>query len=148
LRYKEPPLMLRYTDGRFRAVDVGSLPAVAGRGVAFGDLDNDGTIDAVMSVLGERPWMLKGKPNANRWLTLKLKGTRSNRFGLGARVRAGSQWSYATTSGSYLSASDPRLHFGLGSQTKTSVEIFWPSGTHQTLDAAGDQILTVEEPAK
>lgn len=89
LRYKEPPLMLRYADGRFRAAPLGDLPFVAGRGIAFGDLDNDGTVDAVMSVLDEHPLVLKGRPNANHWLTLALKGTRSNRFGIGVRVRAG-----------------------------------------------------------
>jgi hypothetical protein len=149
LRYKEPPLMLRYAGGRFHAVELGNLPAIAGRGVAFGDLDNDGAIDAVISVLGEHPMVLKGKPSGNHWLTLRLKGTHGNRLALGARVRAGNQWAYVTTSGSYLSASDPRVHFGLGSQTKTAVEIFWPSGARQTLDAVeADQILTVEEPAK
>ena len=65
---------------------------------------------------------------------------------MGARVRVGKQWAYATTSGSYLSASDGRVHFGLGSATEATVEIAWPSGKRQSLEkVAADRIVTVKE---
>ncbi len=92
LHYLEPPGLYRNVSGKFERADLGSLPAVAGRGVAFGDIDNDGAIDAVLSVLGGRPIILRGAPNRNHWLTLKLAGVRANRDGIGARVRIGKQW--------------------------------------------------------
>jgi hypothetical protein len=147
LRYLEPPGLYRNVAGKFEKADLGALPQVAGRGVAFGDLNNDGTIDAVMCVLGGRPIVFRGRPNKNHWLTLKLVGTLSNRDGLGAKVRIGKQWAYAATAGSYLSASDSRVHFGLGSDTNVTVEIVWPSGRRQVLDnIAADRIVTVKEP--
>ncbi len=146
LRYLEPPALFRNSGGKFEKVDLG-LPAVAGRGVAFGDLNNDGSVDAVVSVLGGHPIILMGRPAGNHWLILKLTGTRSNRDGMGARVRIGRRWVYATTAGSYLSASDRRIHFGLGSDTNATIEILWPSGARQVLDSVpADQILTVKEP--
>jgi hypothetical protein len=79
-------------------------------------------------------------------LILKLIGTRSNRDGLGAKIQVGKQWGYVTTSGSYLSASDARVHFGLGGETQVTVEIVWPNGTRQVLDkVAVDRVLTVKE---
>jgi hypothetical protein len=147
LRYLEPPGLYRNVSGKFEQVDLGPLPDVAGRGVALGDLNNDGAMDVVMSVLDGHPLVFHGRPNANHWLILKLAGTRSNRDGQGAVVRIGSQRVYATTAGGYLSASDGRVHFGLGSQARVNVEIAWPSGTRQKLDnVAADQILTVKEP--
>ena len=88
----------------------------------------------------------------NHWLTLKLVGHQSNRDAIGAEVKVvtakGSQWATVTTAGSYLSSSDKRVHFGLGSeQVAGTVEIRWPSGIRQTLkDIRGDQILRVDEP--
>jgi enediyne biosynthesis protein E4 len=147
LRYLEPPGLYRNVAGKFQKPELQELPGVAGRGAAFGDLDNDGTIDAVVSVLGGHPLVLRGLSNKNHWLTLKLVGTISNRDGLGAKVRIGKQWVYATTAGSYLSASDSRVHFGLGGDTRVTVEIRWPSGKRQILeDIATDRIVTMEEP--
>ena len=98
-------------------------------------------------VLGGPPLVILGRRNANHWLTLKLSGTRSNRDGIGAKVRIGRQWVYATTSGSYLSASDARVHFGLGSDSHATVEIFWPGGKRQVLEHVdADRIITVKEP--
>jgi hypothetical protein len=83
---------------------------------------------------------------------LRLVGHKSNRDGIGAVVKLvtaeGPQWVTATTSGSYLSASDPRVHFGLGnSTTASSIEVRWPSGTVQTLtNVKGDQQVQVDEP--
>jgi len=147
LRYLEPPGLYRNVAGRFEKPVLGALPSVAGRGVAFGDLNNDGAMDAVMSVLGGHPIVLRGRPNKNHWLTLKLAGTRSNRDGLGAKVRIGKQWAYTTTAGSYLSASDSRVHIGLGGDTQATVEIVWPSGKRQALEKIGaDRLVTVKEP--
>lgn len=147
LRYLEAPVMFRNQDGKFIKEDLGNLPAVAGRGAAFGDLNNDGYMDVVMSVLGGRPIVFANGGAANHWLTLKLIGVHSNRDGAGAKVRVGNEWTYVTASGSYLSASDGRAHFGLGPENHATVEIVWPSGRKQRLEhIAADQILTVKEP--
>ncbi len=150
LRYLEAPAMFLARDGKFTRADLGTLPPVAGRGAAFGDLNNDGYMDVVMTVLGGRPVVFTNTGGNDRggdhWLTLKLTGTRSNRDGVGAKVRTGNQWSYVTTAGSYLSASDARVHFGLGRERETTVEILWPSGRKQRLEhVAADQTLTVKE---
>jgi len=147
LRYLEPPAMYRARDGKFTKADMGTLPAVAGRGAAFGDLNNDGYMDAVTTVLGGHPIVLMNRGVGDHWLTLKLVGGRSNRDGAGARVRVGKQWNYVTSAGSYLSASDARVHFGLGTESDVTVEILWPSGRKQELPhVAANQILTVKEP--
>ncbi len=146
LRYKEPPALFQHRDGRWVKQDLGSLPAVAGRGAAFGDLNNDGRMDVVVSVLGESPLVLMNRRGGGHWLTLKLTGVHSNRDGAGALVRAGRQWAYATTSGSYLAANDGRVHFGLGTATETEVEIVWPGGKRQVLErVAADRIVSVKE---
>jgi len=81
------------------------------------------------------------------WLTISLRGTRSNRDGLGARVRVNGQTRFATTAGSYLSANDKRLHFGLGDSEIATVDVAWPSGAHQMLkDVRADQFLEIREP--
>lgn len=157
LRYLEPPLLLRGTGGRFQPVVI-TDQVMAGRGLAVGDLDNDGVLEAVVSVLGDRPVVINGAPlipagsDAN-WLTVKLTGTSSNRDGLGATVRVGDQVSYVTTSGSYLSASDRRVHFGFGrglgskGEQEVTVEINWPSGKKQILEHVPvNRLLDVKEP--
>ena len=83
------------------------------------------------------------------WLTITLRGTRSNRDGLGARVQVNGQTRFATTAGSYESANDKRLHFGLGAAKTAKIEVLWPSGTHQTLnDVLADQFLEIREPER
>jgi enediyne biosynthesis protein E4 len=73
-------------------------------------------------------------------------GVRSNRDGMGAKVKVGNQWTYATTSGSYLSASAGLLHFGLGVEKEVTVEIVWPNGKKQVLEnAAVDRLVTIKE---
>lgn len=147
LRYLEPPALYRNQAGRFTRVELAGLAPVAGRGAAFGDLDNDGTIDVVISALGGKPLVFRGQRNANHWLRIKLTGAKSNRDAAGARVRIGAQWGYVSTSGSYLSAGDSRLHFGLGSEKEVSVEVFWPGGQHQKLEKiAVDRVLSIKEP--
>jgi len=149
LHYRELPLLAMNHQGRFERTDPGMTSPVAGRGAAFGDLNNDGWQDVVMTVLGDHPQVFLNRGGKQHWLVVKLRGTRSNRDGLGARVRVNGQTRFATTSGSYLSASDKRLHFGLGAAASAKIEIDWPSGARQTLnDVRADQFLEVVEPEK
>jgi hypothetical protein len=130
-----------------------SVPA-AHRGAAFGDLNNDGKVDAVVTVLNGSPEIMMNRTrNSNHWVLLDLIGTKSNRDGLGAKVKIttqqGSQYNQATTAVGYNSSSDKRVHFGLGPATTIDrIEIAWPSGTKQVLtNVRSDQILTVREAA-
>jgi hypothetical protein len=130
-------------------VDPGTDALTASRGAAFGDLNNDGWIDVVTTVLGGHAQVFMNRGGSSHWLTIALRGTRSNRDGLGARVRVNGQTRFATTAGSYLSVSDKRLHFGLGAAGTAKIEVAWPSGIHQTLnDVHADQFLEVVEPEK
>lgn len=155
--YRESVLLARNNHGKF--VDVSGISSGifhetwVGRGLAIGDIDNDGRIDAVVTTNGGEVHVLHNETaTANHWITLRLVGHRSNRDGIGAVVKLvtseGSQWVTATTSGSYLSASDPRVHFGLGnSVVALSIEIRWPSGIVQTLsNVKGDQQIQMDEP--
>ena len=149
LHYLEAPLLAANRNGRFERVDSGSTAPAAGRGAAFGDLNNDGWQDVVVTALGSHPQVFFNRGGKSHWLVIILRGTRSNRDGFGARVQVNGQTRFATSAGSYLSASDKRLHFGLGTADKAKVEIAWPSGTHQTLnDVHADQFLEVREPEK
>ncbi len=158
LHYREPMLLARNTGKRF--VDISAMSgsifheAWVGRGMAIGDIDNDGRVDAVVTTNGGSAHVLHNETETpNHWLTLKLVGHKSNRDGIGAVVKVvtskGPQWVTVTTASGYLSASDPRVHFGLGSDSLAAkVEIQWPSGTVQTLvDVRADQLLEVNEPA-
>jgi enediyne biosynthesis protein E4 len=148
LRYKEVPLLALNHNGHFERAESGVTAPLAGRGAAFGDINNDGWIDVVMTSLGGGPMVLLNRAGGgNHWLTLSLRGTRSNRDGFGARVRVNGQTRFATSAGSYLSANDKRLHFGLGASEKATVEVLWPSGAKQVLnDVHADQFLEVREP--
>ncbi|PYX90698.1 MAG: RNA-binding protein [Acidobacteria bacterium] len=147
LHYKELPLLALNHSGRFERGDSGIDTAEAGRGAAFGDLNNDGSIDVVMTTLSGSPQLYLNRGSKQHWLTLTLRGTRSNRDGYGARVQVNGQTRFATSAGSYESASDKRIHFGLGSAENAQVDILWPSGTKQTLkDVRVDQFLEVREP--
>ena len=149
LRYREVPMLATNQHGRFQASDAGTSSPLVGRGAAFGDLNNDGWQDVVMTVLGGRPQVFLNRGGKQHWLTVSLRGTRSNRDGLGTRVRVNGQTRFATTAGSYLSASDKRLHFGLGPAETAKIEIVWPSGIRQTLnDAHADQVLEIREPER
>jgi len=128
-----------------------SLPA-AHRGAAFGDFNNDGKIDIVVTVLNGPPELLMNRTrNQNHWIILKLVGVKSNRDGLGTRVKVstshGDQYNEATTAVGYNSSSDKRVHFGVGGAAVIDkIELAWPSGVKQTLtNVKVDQVLTVTE---
>jgi hypothetical protein len=156
---KLPDKILRNT-GRNAFVDVTAAAGPsfgllqAHRGAAFGDLNNDGRMDIVTSNLNSLPEILINRsPGNNHWLLVKLVGTRSNRDGLGAKLKVTSAtaspvYNHATTSTGLGASSDPRVHFGLGTAVRAEkLEIWWPSGIHQILrDVKADQILTVREP--
>ncbi len=147
LSYREPPLFALNRKGHFEKGDAGSNLPVAGRGAAFGDLNNDGWVDVVTTSLGERPRLYLNHGGKSHWLTITLRGKRSNRDGYGARVQVNGQVRFATATGSYLSSNDKRLHFGLGSANNCDIDITWPSGIRQKLRAIKtDQFMTIEEP--
>ena len=148
LRYREPPLLALNRKGRFEKADAGSNVPVAGRGAAFGDLNNDGWMDVITTSLGEVPQCFLNRGGALHWLTITLRGRRSNRDGFGARVQVNGQARFATAAGSYLSSNDKRLHFGLASAETADIEIRWPSGAMQTLRGVkSDQFIVIEESA-
>lgn len=150
LRYKEVPLLALNRDGRFERADSGVSTPLAARGAAFGDINNDGRMDVLMTILGGPPVLLLNRAGGgNHWLSITLRGTRSNRDGYGARVTVNGQTRYATSAGSYACANDKRLHFGLGSEEKVTVEVLWPSGARTVLnEVRADQFLEIREPER
>lgn len=122
----------------------------AHRGCAFADFDNDGKIDIVVASLQDTAELWQNtSPARNNWIILKLVGTRSNRDGIGARVRIGKQWNHMTTAVGYASSSHFGVHFGLKNVSRIEeIEIRWPSGIRQFLhDVPANQRLVVKEPA-
>ena len=158
LRYLQPPLLLRNDGGRFVRVDAGDVfqRSWAGRGAAFGDLDNDGDVDIVLSNVGQNAVVLRNDGgNRNNWIQITARGTTSNRDGIGSRVKvvsASGQSQYFTVSPSagYLSASERRLTVGLGSDASAAlVEIRWPSGAVERFEnVKAGQTLTATEPSR
>jgi enediyne biosynthesis protein E4 len=161
LRYLQPPLLLHNEAGR-KFVDVSAQSGAvfkqkwAARGLAVGDLSNRGALDVVISTNNGPAYVLRNQGGTrNHWLTLQLEGRKSNRDGIGAEVKivsasGAAQYATVSTSGSYLSACDRRVHFGLGADSAVkSIEIRWPSGILQRLEnVKANQILTVAEPAQ
>jgi hypothetical protein len=123
------------------------------RGAAFGDLDGDGRVDAVVSRIGEPAAVFHNvSVNANHYLAVRLIGRRSNRDGIGALIRVTGasgreQWNRVTTAVGYGSSSDRTVHFGMGSDRAASIEVTWPSGIRQLIQGvACDRYWIVEEP--
>lgn len=147
LHYPQLPLLAMNHNGRFERADSGATVPLPARGAAFGDINNDGWIDVITTVLGGHPQLYVNRKGTGHWLTITLRGTKSNRDGYGARVQVNGQTRFATSTEGYLCASDKRLHFGLGSSDSARVEISWPSGIRQKLENVhADQFLEVREP--
>jgi enediyne biosynthesis protein E4 len=156
-KYRERKILLRnHGNGTFQDVSEQAGPAImlpeAARGAAFGDVDNDGKIDVVVENIDGKPMILRNTThNDNHWLTLRLVGKRSNRLGIGAKVKLGAggtmQIGEVRSGGSYLSQNDLRLHFGLGSAPKAdTLEVRWPSGeVDKYVDIKADDFYVVTE---
>jgi hypothetical protein len=142
--------------GTFDDISEAAGPAVlarhSSRGLAVGDIDNDGTLEVLVNNQNEPPSLWKQSHRApGHWLLLKLIGTKSNRSAIGARVVVAAaghkQTDEVRSGGSYLSQNDLRLHFGLGNATRAdSIEVRWPSGQCTVLtDVAADRVVTITE---
>jgi hypothetical protein len=154
--YRNPRILFRNRgDGTFARLGDEAGPAInarhVSRGCAFGDFDNDGDMDILIMNQNEPPSLLRNdSPKGNNWLKVRLEGTKSNRSAIGALVLArygGKVQSQAVLSqSSYLSSSDPRLHFGLGSQASADVEVRWPSGIVEKYPGlSANRLLTIVE---
>lgn len=148
--YREPNSVFRNVAGKFADVsaEAGLTLAKAHRGAAFADFDGDGRMDAVVSALGERAELYQNvTPQVGHWIVLKLRGTKSNRDGIGARIRIGRQYAEMTTAVGYASSASIGVHFGLGAITVVpTIEVRWPSGVAQTLKAVkADRVIEVIE---
>jgi enediyne biosynthesis protein E4 len=163
--YKEPMLMFRNLGkGQFEKIPDGALGKdfsipIPGRGLATADFNNDGAIDIAISNRGDYAMLLRndqsneGGATANHWLEILLIGTKSNRDGIGASLKLTAEGEthveQAKGGMSYMSASDPRIHFGLGKRSKIELlEIAWPSGqVDRWKDVPVDKIIAVKEGA-
>lgn len=130
------------------------LEPTASRGCAFGDFDNDGDIDVVINPVNDSPVLLRNdSTRANHWISIRARGAKSNRTGVGARIRVvteeKTQIDEVRSGGSYYSQNDLRIHFGLGKAAKVkTIEVRWPSGAVDTLtDVAVDQVVLIREGA-
>jgi hypothetical protein len=153
---KGPRIVFRNRgNGTFEEIPDGSQPALdqrhVSRGCAFGDFDNDGDLDVLIMNQNEPPTLLRNDaPTGNHWIKIRLRGTKSNRSAIGARVvvRSGSrvQVQEPMSQSSYVSANDPRLHFGLGSSETVEIEVRWPLGTTQAFKGVvTNQLITLTE---
>ena len=154
--YKGPRVLFRNRgDGTFARMGDEAGPAInarhVSRGVAFGDFDNDGDLDIVIMNQHEPPSLLRNDaPKENHWIKVRLEGTKSNRSAIGARVivRYGgkAQAQAVLSQASYMSSNDPRLHFGLGAETKADIEVIWPTGAVEKYPAqAANRLVTIVE---
>jgi enediyne biosynthesis protein E4 len=155
-RNKCPRLVFRNLgNGTFEELAAEAGPAIldahSSRGCAFGDFDNDGDVDILVVNLNEAPSLLRNDMRgSHHWLKVKLIGTKSNRSAIGARVLVHYgkkvQAQAVVSQASFYSANDPRLHFGLGTETIVDIEIHWPNGHAEKLKAIrADQLVTIQE---
>ena len=155
---QEDQLFENVGDGKFVDVSVERSPYFeeekVGRGACFGDYDNDGDLDTYIVNLHDQGTFLRNDHgNDNNWLILELEGTKSNRDGIGARVKVSTgvlvQTDQKKSSSGYLSQNDHRMHFGLGKEEQNStIEVIWPSGEVQTINnVVPNQILKITEPS-
>jgi enediyne biosynthesis protein E4 len=154
--YRERKVLYRNLgNGKFADVSMdagpGILEKVPGRGCAFGDFENNGTIGVVVNCVNDVPQLLRCVNTLkNNWLKVKAVGVKSNRSGIGARVVCATgghrQMDEVRSGGSYISQNDLRIHFGLGKADHADIEIHWPSGTVDKLaNVAANQVITVKE---
>jgi hypothetical protein len=157
-QYRQPNgVFQNLRNATFQDVSAEAGPAVrlraAHRGTAFGDLNNDGKVDVVVSAIGSPAELLYNtSTGGNHWIAIETVGTKSNRDGIGTRIKLTAesglvQYNEVTTAGSYASSSDKRAHFGLGRDTVIKeIELRWPSGTLQVLrNVKTDQVLKITE---
>ena len=154
--YKGPRVLFR-NRGNGTFVRLGEEAGAAinarhvSRGVAFGDFDNDGDLDVVIMNQREPPSLLRNDaPKENHWIKVRLEGTKSNRSAIGARVIArygGKVQAQAVLSqASYMSSNDPRLHFGLGTETTADIEVIWPTGSVEKYPTQpANHLITIRE---
>jgi hypothetical protein len=155
---RSPSILFRNQgNGKFVQLGAEAGPGIeavhCGRGAAFGDFDNDGDIDVLIMNVNEPPSLLRNDaPPGNHWIKVRLEGTKSNRSAIGARVlvRYGGkvQAQEVLSGSSFISANDPRLHFGLGAVTTADIEVHWPSGLVESMKSvAANQLITLREGA-
>ncbi len=154
--HRGPRILFRNLgDGRFEELLDAAGPGIAtlhaSRGVAFGDFDNDGDVDILIMNLNEPPSLLRNDTSGpGHWLKVRLAGVKSNRSAIGATVVATfgkhKQAQALVAQSGYLSANDPRLHFGLGAEDSATLEVLWPSGQREVVKSVrANQLVTIRE---
>ena len=155
LAQEEPLMLARNLFGRFFDASSNAGQAferpLAARGVAFGDLDQDGRVDAVINVNDGPAVILRNESDAGRTLTVRLEGTGSNRDAIGARVRVRTedgreQSAFRGNAGSYLSSNADDLHFGFGEGIEAAtIQVTWPNGSTQTVSGQPDNLIVIQQ---